>query len=87
MILMNLFLIKLINLPVLNKHIDDLRLILFLLTQEINVIGISEHNIQKASDKRPANINIPRYHEFLFHPTETTHMVVPVFTSKIILIM
>ena len=75
---MNLTLVKLINPPVsvsfiniasLNKHIDDLKLSLSMLTHEIDVIGISEHKIQKPS----VNINIPGYHEFLFQPTETTH--------------
>ena len=44
-----------------------------MLTHEIDVIGISEHKIQKVNEKPSVNINIPGYHEFLFQPTETTH--------------
>ena len=62
-----------INIASLNKHIDDLKLILSMLTHEIDVIGISEHKIQKVNEKPSVNINIPRYHEFLFQPTETSH--------------
>ena len=43
-----------------------------MLTHEIDVIGISEHKIQKVNEKLSVNINIPGYHEFLFQPTETT---------------
>ena len=56
-----------INIASLNKHIDDLKLILSMFTHEIDVIGISEHKIQKVNEK-PSG-----YHEFLFQPTETTH--------------
>ena len=61
------------NIASLNKHIDDLSLILSLLTHKIDVIGISEHKIQKSSVKSSANIKIPGYHEFVFQPTETSH--------------
>ena len=62
-----------INIASLNKHIDDLKLILSMLTHEIDVIGISEHKIQKDNDKPAVNIKIPGYQEFLFQPIETTH--------------
>ena len=42
-----------------------------MLTHKIDVIGISEHKIQKSSVKSSANIKIPGYHEFVFQPTET----------------
>ena len=61
------------NIASMNKHIDDLSLILSLLTHKIDVIGISEHKIQKSSVKSSANIKIPGYHEFVFRPTETSH--------------
>ena len=62
-----------INIASLNKHIDDLKLILSMLTHEIDVIGISEYKIQKDNDKPAVNIKIPGYQEFLFQPIETTH--------------
>ena len=61
------------NIASLNKHIDDLSLILSLLTHKIDVIGISEHKIQKSSVKSSANIKIPGYQEFVFQPAETSH--------------
>ena len=62
-----------INIASLNKHIDDLKLILSLLTHDFDVIGISEHKIHKSSVKPTANLKIPGYHEFVFQPTETSH--------------
>ena len=60
------------NIASLNKHIDDLRLILSRLKHKFDVIGISEHKIRK--DTVPSNnITIPGYNEFIFEPTETTH--------------
>ena len=73
-----------INIASLNKPIDDLRLILSLLTHEIDAIGISEHKIQKVSDKPTANYqDIMNFYSNLLKPP----MVVPLFTSKIMLIM
>ena len=60
------------NIASLNKHIDDLRLILSKLNFQFDVIGISEHKIRK--DTKPSNnVEIPGYHPFIFEPTETTH--------------
>ena len=60
------------NIASLNKHIDDLKLILSKLNYKFDVIGISEHKIRK--DTVPSsNILIPGYEEFIFEPTETTH--------------
>ena len=61
-----------VNIASLDKHIDDLKLILSLLKYKFDVIGISEHKIFK--DTLPSNnIIIPGYHEFIFEPTGTTH--------------
>ena len=60
------------NIASLNKHIDDLRHILSLLSYKFDVIGISEHKIRKdfpASN----NITIPGYNECIYEPTETSH--------------
>ena len=60
------------NVASLNKHIDDLRHILSVLSYKFDIIGISEHKIRK--DTTPSNnISIPGYNEFVFEPTETTH--------------
>ena len=43
-----------------------------MLKYKFDIIGISEHKIQK--DTVPSNnITIPGYNEFIFEPTETTH--------------
>ena len=61
-----------VNIASLNKHIDDLKLILSLLNYKFDIIGISEHKIFK--DTLPSNnIKIPGYNEFIFVPTETSH--------------
>ena len=61
-----------VNIASLDKHIDDLKLILSLLNYKFDIIGISEHKIVK--DTLPSNnIKIPGYEEFIFEPTETTH--------------
>ena len=61
-----------VNIASLDKHIDDLKLILSLLNYNFDIIGISEHKILK--DTLPSNnIKIPGYEEFIFEPTETTH--------------
>ena len=58
-----------VNIASLNKHIDDLKLILSRLKFKFDVIGISEHKIFK--DTLPSNeIKIPGYDEFIFAPTE-----------------
>ena len=36
-----------VNMASLNKHIDDLRLIISLLEYKFDIIGISEHKIKK----------------------------------------
>ena len=60
------------NIASLNKHIDDLKLILSRLSYKFDIIGISEHKIHKGT--LPSNnISIPGYGEFIFEPTETTH--------------
>ena len=61
-----------LNIASINKHIDDLRIILSLLDYNWDIIGISEHKIQKG--KIPSvNIDITGFKEFIFQPTETTH--------------
>ena len=60
------------NIASLNKHIDDLRLIMSKLDFKFDVIGISEHKIRK--DTEPSNnISISGYNPFIFEPTETSH--------------
>ena len=61
-----------VNIASLNKHIDDLKTTLVRLKHSFDIIGISEHKIQKGTQTLN-NINIPGYNEFLFEPTETTH--------------
>ena len=59
-----------VNIASLDKHINDLKLILALINHKFDVIGISEHKIFK--DTLPSqNIQIPGYNEFIFEPTET----------------
>ena len=60
------------NIASLNKHIDDLKLILTRLKYKFDVIGISEHKILKGTSPS-RNIDIPGYETFIFEPTETTH--------------
>ena len=61
-----------VNIASLDKHIDDLKLVLSLLKYKFDIIGISEHKIVK--DTSPSNnIKISGFHEFIFEPTETTH--------------
>ena len=60
------------NIASLNKHIDDLKLIMSKLDFKFDVIGISEHKIRK--DTEPSNnISISGYNPFIFEPTETSH--------------
>jgi len=59
-----------VNIASLDKHIDDLKLILSLLKTNFSIVGISEHKILK--DSLPSNnIKIPGYKDFIFEPTET----------------
>ena len=59
-----------VNIASLNKHIDDLKLILTQLNYNFDIIGITEHKILK--DTLPSNnIKIPGYDDFIFEPTET----------------
>ena len=59
-----------VNLASLNKHIDDLHLILSLLDINFDIIAISEHKINNEPSK---NIDISGYHKFVFEPTKSTH--------------
>ena len=60
-----------VNIASLDAHIDDLRSVLGRLKFSFDVIGISEHKIQKGS--APSNnIDITGYDEFKFEPTETS---------------
>ena len=57
----------------LNKHIDDLRLIISLLEYKFDIIGIFEHKIKKG-DVPTTNVDIPGYQTFLYEPTtESSH--------------
>ena len=61
-----------LNIASLDKHFDDLRLVLSKLNYKFDIIGISEHKIFK--DSSPSvNINLAGYNEFIFEPTETSH--------------
>ena len=53
-----------VNMASLNKHIDDLRLIISLLEYKFDIIGISEHKIKKG-DVPTANVDIPGYETFV----------------------
>ncbi len=60
-----------VNIASLDAHIDDLRSVLGRLKFCFDVIGISEHKIEK--DSAPSNnITITGYDEFKFEPTETS---------------
>ena len=58
------------NIASLNAHVDDLRDLLGRLDFSFDVIGISEHKIQK-NQKPSNNIDLQGYNEFVFEPTET----------------
>ena len=61
-----------VNIASLNKHFDELHEVLSRIKYNFDVIGISEHKIQK--DSLPSNnITLPGYDEFIFEPTGTTH--------------
>ena len=61
-----------VNIASLNKHFDDLHESLSRLKFNFDIIGISEHKINK--DNPPSNnISLPGYDEFIFEPTGTTH--------------
>ena len=59
-----------VNIASLNKHIDDLHLILSLLDIKFDIIALSEHKI---ADEPSKNIDIPGYQKFIFEPTQSTH--------------
>ena len=59
-----------VNLASLNKHFDDLHLILSLLDIKFDIIALSEHKI---TDEPSKNIDIPGYRKFIFEPTQSTH--------------
>ena len=59
-----------VNIASLDKHIDDLKLILSLINHNFDILGISEHKILK--DSLPSNnIKIPGYKDFIFEPSQT----------------
>ena len=61
-----------VNIASLNKHFDELHEVLSRTKFNFDVIGISEHKIQK--DNLPSNnISLPGYDDFIFEPTGTTH--------------
>ena len=60
-----------VNIASLNAHIDELRTVLGRLKFSFDIIGISEHKIEK--DTQPSNnIDISGYDEFKYEPTETS---------------
>ena len=61
------------NLASILKHCDDLQLTLSLLKTKFDIIGISEHKIQKGNDASISNIDIPGFHPFVFDCSDTTH--------------
>ena len=61
------------NLASINKHFDELNLILSLLKFNFDIIGISEHKIHKNVENPISNISLKGYYPFEFDPTETTH--------------
>ena len=61
------------NLASISKHCDDLQLTLSLLKTKFDIIGISEHKIQKGNDASISNIDIPGFHPFVFDCSDTTH--------------
>ena len=60
-----------VNMGSLNKHIDDLRLIISLLEYKFDIIGIKLHKITKG-DVPTTNIGLPGYQTFLYEPTESS---------------
>ena len=56
-----------VDIASLNKHIDDLKLILSALEFKVDIIDISEHKIRKGTTPKN-NIDIPGYQSFLFQP-------------------
>ena len=61
-----------VNIASLNKHIDDLKLILFALEFKFDIIGISEHTFREGSTPKN-NIDIPGYQTFMIQPIESSH--------------
>ena len=60
------------NIASLSKHIDELRLTLSLIKKQFQIIGITEHKIQKDCDPI-VNIDLEGYKPFIFDPTESSH--------------
>ena len=61
-----------VNIASLNKHFEELQELLTKLKFDFDVIGISEHKINK--DNPPSNnISLPGYDEFIYEPTGSTH--------------
>ena len=61
-----------LNIASLNKHIDDLILTNSRLKHKFDIIGISEHKIQKGGSASN-NFKLPGYQEFHFTPTASSH--------------
>ena len=60
-----------LNIASINKHIGDLRYLLTLLEFNWDIIGISEHKIQKGNTPL-VNTDIMGYKEFIFQTTDTS---------------
>ena len=60
------------NLASISKHWDDLQLTLSLLKTKFDVIGITEHKIQKDKIASISNIDIPGFHSFVFDCSDTS---------------
>ena len=61
------------NLASISKHCDELQLTLSLLKTKFDVIGVTEHKIQKENIASTTNIEIPGFHPFVFDCSDTTH--------------
>ena len=56
-----------------SKHFDDLTTVLSLVEFNFQIIGVSEHKVQKRVENSMSNIDLEGYHPFVFDTTETTH--------------
>ena len=56
----------------LNKYHDDLEQILSLVKVDFQIIGITEHKIKEVTPI--SNIKLAGYHEFIYTPTQTSHV-------------
>ena len=70
------------NLASIQKHCDDLNIVLSLLKFDFHIIGISEHKIHKNGANDISNISLPGYHKFEYDPTETSHGGTGFFIKK-----